>query len=93
VRAAAPAETPSPSLETLETDNETELLVSDSNPDGWAVDELLARIRKEFEVQLRALDTRNPKVRAKRLAYDQVIVALWEAEGRYRVLGSHRNWS
>jgi hypothetical protein len=69
-----------------------ELLVSDSNPDGWALDEPLARVRTEFEVQLRALDTRDPKVRAKRLAYDHVIVALWEAEGRYRALGSHRNW-
>ena len=27
----------------------TELLVSDANPDGWAVDELLARLRTELE--------------------------------------------
>ena len=86
---AAAAEPPSPDSS---SDDRAALLRSDSNPDGWDLDALLARIRAEFELQLRAMDTRNPQVRAQRLGYDRVIVALWEAEGRYRVLGSPRNW-
>jgi hypothetical protein len=66
------------------------LLASESNPDGWALDELLAQIRTEFEVELLALDGREPAVRNRLFGYEKVIAALWEAEGRYRVLGSHR---
>jgi hypothetical protein len=68
-----------------------ELLVSDTNPDGWAMHDLLAQIRTEFQHQLQLLDGRDAKVRDRLLAYHQVIAALWEAEGRYRALGSHRN--
>ena len=68
-----------------------ELLVSDANPDGWALHELLAQIRTEFHRQLQPLDSRDAKVRDRLLGYHQVIAAVWEAEGRYRALGSHRS--
>jgi len=64
------------------------LLVSASNPNGWPLDELIAQIRREFEWQLLALDGRDDKMRQKLLGYQGVIAALWEAEGRYRVLGA-----
>lgn len=71
---------------------EPELLFSVKNPSGWRVDELIAQIRREFEWQLLALDARDEKVRSRLLGYQGVIAALWEAEGRYRVLGSHQSW-
>jgi hypothetical protein len=87
VRATAGAESPSPSPETKP---DTELLVSDTNPGGWALDDLLAQVRMEFQRQLQALDGREAKVRDRLLGYHEVIAALWEAEGRYRTLGSFR---
>ena len=85
--APATAEPPFPSTQRTAT----ELLVSDTNPDGWALHDLLAQIRPEFQRQLQPLDGRDAKVRDRLLGYHQVIAALWEAEGRYRALGSHRN--
>jgi hypothetical protein len=55
VRATAGAESPSPSPETKP---DTELLVSDTNPGGWALDDLLAQVRMEFQRQLQALRPR-----------------------------------
>jgi hypothetical protein len=72
------------------TTSAMKLLVSESNPDGWPLDELLAQIRTEFELELLALDGRDAAVRDRLLGYQKVIAALWEAEGRYRMLGSHR---
>ena len=65
----------------------TELLMSATNPNGWRLDELIAQIRREFEKQLLALDGSDETVRPRLLGYQGVVVALWEAEGRYRVLG------
>ena len=67
-----------------------ELLVSATNPRGWRLDVLIAQIRREFEGQLLALDARDDTVRQKLVGYQGVIAALWEAEGRYRVLGQHQ---
>lgn len=69
----------------------TELLRSEANPDGCALDELLAQIRTEFQRQLLGLDGREAKVRDRLAGYERVISALWEAEGRYRALGPHQN--
>jgi len=79
----------------MQTCNETrtELLVSESNPNGWPLDALIAQIRREFERQLLALDGRDEKLRPKLVGYHEVIGALWEAEGRYRALGSHQTWA
>lgn len=68
----------------------TEILLSATNPNGWRLDELIAQIRTEFGRQLLALDTRDDQVRARLLGYEKVVAALWEAEGRYRSLGSHQ---
>ena len=43
----------------------TELLLSDTNPDGWALHDLLAQIRTEFRRQLQPLDSRDAKVRGR----------------------------
>src|SRR4051794_14919933 len=69
----------------------TELLVSATNPDGWRLDELIAQIRGELEKQLLALDGTKETVRPRLVGYHGVVAALWEAEGRYRVLGPHQS--
>jgi hypothetical protein len=78
---------PTPATQTSD-ETTTELLVSDTNPNGWPLDALIAQIRCEFHRQLLALDGRDETLRRKLVGYHGVIAALWEAEGRYRVLGS-----
>jgi hypothetical protein len=76
----------------FDTAAQPELLASASNPHGWRVDELIAQIRRELERQLLELDGRDEKTRQRLVGYQGVIAALWEAEGRYRVLGPHQSW-
>lgn len=70
-----------------------ELLVSETNPNGRRLDDLIAQIRREFQGQLLALDARDDGIRERLLGYQRVIAALWEAEGRYRTLGPHQSFS
>jgi hypothetical protein len=65
-------------------------LLSDSNPDGWRLDELLVQVRGELSRQLLALDGRLDGDKTRLLEYDKIMSALYEAEGRFRSLGPPR---
>jgi hypothetical protein len=47
-----------------ETRMETKVLISNTSPQGWPLDELLAHIRAELQRQLQALDGRKRKSEA-----------------------------
>ena len=86
--APAMAEPPSPP-----PNSGAALLASDANPDGWALDALLAQIRTEFQRQLQALDPRDAKVRDRLLGYHQVIAALWGSERPLSHAGPAPKWA
>jgi hypothetical protein len=62
------------------------LLRSQDNPEGWAIEDLLAQVRTELGRQLLALDGRHEKSAQVLNQYQKVVSSLYEAEGRLRAL-------
>jgi hypothetical protein len=66
------------------------LLISSSNPDGWRLEDLLARLRSEVAAEALELDSRFPDSRARLDVYQKIMSALYEAEGHQRALPRSR---
>ncbi|GAC1593766.1 MAG: hypothetical protein NVS3B5_24040 [Sphingomicrobium sp.] len=62
------------------------MLVSRQNPDGWRLEDLIAQLRAELAYEALGLDTGTATGRSRLAARQKIMTALYEAEGRQRVL-------
>ncbi|GAC1584466.1 MAG: hypothetical protein NVS3B5_19090 [Sphingomicrobium sp.] len=65
------------------------LLFSSANPEGWRLEELLAQLRAELAARSLELDSQLAGSKVKLDVYQKIMSALYEAEGRQRLLLRH----